>query len=317
MSLLEKLRQQRLASEAKSGNGPSTVSPAMGRNVYRILPHWAGLKGEIPSIDFGMHFVKGEQVNDKGSNLIAIQPCASVIAGQDCPVCNAIMRVKAQFAGSLPKHLEDLVSSARAQNRIVFNALHRNGEEPNKPIMLALPPTVRDSLILQIEEYATALEKDGDWSPFDLQDGVDFVINRTGSGRSTEYTVAVLPASKPVDPSVMKLIANLDDFKAIKLAENNVGRAVAGVLGIVGIYSNPAPAIANDAPKQVLQHQPAPTVEERPALRAVKAEEAVFTDAEYADSKPAPAPVQEAPAQVMSSSYNDDDLAKLLASIGN
>lgn len=186
----------------------------LGRGRYRILPSWRGAGSQKFWADFGQHFVKGPDNKVK-----AIYVCESKTFGKECAVCEAIeTAMRNTTDDATVKLLKDAQSSAK----VLLNVLHLNGPTPNEVQILEVPPSVfsgRRGVGGLVSMFEAAV-KDGYPLPTDLENGFDVIIEKSGSGMETTYSVqAVVKGSNPVDPSVLKGLHNLDEFVSQENAE--------------------------------------------------------------------------------------------------
>lgn len=211
--LVRKTKQEQAAKKAANLR---TLKPLAGKHTYRILPTWRlntmpdECKKEAQPFwhDFAMHWVRTEK-NGKPTAYI----CLDKTFGADCPVCAAIGR---GISASTDDQTIELLKSANASQKYLFNVLHRSSpDKPNEVQILEVGNKIFDQILEFVTEY-------GDIT--DLNDGIDLIINREGTGLDTKYSV--LPAGKhqKVDPSVM---ANLFDLDAVVKQENETKLKIA------------------------------------------------------------------------------------------
>lgn len=240
--ILKKRRQ-----ELNQKNRPKAEALKDGKNRYRLLPGWR--KNGDPTFDhsFGQHFIK-----DQAGQVQAVYVCVSHTFGQTCPICESI---RAGFRASPDSQMEELLKEAGASKRVLVNMLHRDGKEPNKPAVYALPASVYEDMFKIIEQYW----QDG-INALDLDEGVDFIIERTGAGVGTRYSVMPAPKSTAVPKSVTEALVDLDEYVKQE-SEQELQKALTAMSTIRGVLpapsampSNygsytPAPAAAIAAPK--------------------------------------------------------------------
>ena len=219
--VLKKKRQ-----ELNEKNRPKAEKLRDGRNRYRLLPGWR--KNGDPTFDhsFGQHFIK-----DASGAVTAVYLCTSHTFGQSCQVCDAIrsgLRSKPDSA------TEELLKEAGASKQILVNMLHRDGKEPNKPMVFGLPASVYEDMFKIIEQYW----EDG-INALDLDNGIDFIIERTGSGIGTRYSVMVAPKSSPVSKDVVERLVDLDEYVKQE-SDQGLAKALAAMSNVSGLLAAPA-----------------------------------------------------------------------------
>lgn len=241
-SLMDLIKSKKAA--LNSGKRQKTIKPKDGRNRYRVLPGWkmvlekGALSGD-PTFyhDFGQHFIK-----DEAGEMKAVYICTDKTFGRPCNVCNTI---EAGIRSTTDDALIKVMKEAKAAGRILLNVLELDGDSPNDPQILEIAPTA----------FAEVLNIFAEWGDIsDLADGKDIIIERSGKGIGTRYSVQVASKSKPVSIDVWKKVANLDEYVAQE-SEEQAARAISNVKSIAGLLpsehvprpaARPAPALAMD-----------------------------------------------------------------------
>ena len=208
-TLKEMMASKKAAIAEQSGRRTPTVKPGVGKTRFRILPSWRGLEDPTFYHDFGQHFVK-----DSKGQMLAVYVCVEKTFSKPCAVCDAIR--DGIFAATNDAD-KALLKQANAGGRILLNALQVE-KDGNTPVILELSPTTFDKLIDIYQENA-----DEDNENFniltDINDGVDVIITRSGTGLNTEYSVQpALKGSKPVNKAVLAKLNNLDEHCAQEYA---------------------------------------------------------------------------------------------------
>jgi len=235
-----------------------------GAQLYRILPHWETKSPATPDAyrRYAQHWVKGTVKNGSGSNIAAVTLCARNTYGQPCPVCDAYWAAKS--TPNLAKDVEELISGASAGTRYLVNALHRNSAEPNKVIVLELPYKIGTAIFGDPKtgsagKFGECVQLIGAY-PMDIEDGIDLVIRKTGSGFQTTYSVEYPSPMKssPVDPIVLDNLVNLDEYvKAWQHTQEDEAKAIATINSLAS-GSSPNQALLMGG--QFVQAQPAAQV---------------------------------------------------------
>ena len=231
-NIMDLVKSKKQALQAQSGRREKTHKIQPGKSRIRILPGWRGDGDAMFFQDFGQHFIK-----DLKGDLKSVYLCTEKAYGKACPVCDAIEH---GIKSSTDDDVISALKEGKSKGRVLFNCLHLDGEDPSTPVILDLTPTTATKVFELMDEY-------GDIT--DLEEGVDLVISRTGKGLNTEYGVLPSPKSKPVDPSVMKNVHNLDDY--VK-QEYDEGRNKA--LAAVGSVSGFVPSMYSDKPTAAIEH---------------------------------------------------------------
>lgn len=238
-SLQELLNAKKAALKAASGKG-GRLSEVLakipdGTSRWRIAESWRGA-GQQFWHDLGRHFVK-----DSTGKLMAVYVCQDKTYGKPCAVCDAIAQ---GIAGATDDQTMELLKSAKSYARVLVNAVRLDGADAGKMFVLELPTTLFGTLIELVSEAIdngqTLLGKDG----------LDIKIQRSGSGKNTEYQLMVA-MGKPADipAAVFDKVHNLDELithetmEAQQRAINSV-RAVSGLLPAPGTASPGLPSAA-------------------------------------------------------------------------
>lgn len=286
LTLMELIAQKKAA--LKSGNRQKTVKPPEGRSRWRILPGWDAANPAFYH-DFGQHFIK-----DNTDTLKAVYVCVDKTYGKPCDICAALgAAIRATTDDDQVKILE----KSKASGRILLNALQVDGATPNEPAILELSPNTFAEFLNIVTEWGVEV--------LDLVGGKDIIIERTGKGLQTKYSVQVAAKSADVSADVMKKVVNLDEYVAQESAEQ-AQRALANLNAVAGMLPAPTakPSLADlsiddidDAALAELEGT-ATRVADEPAAAAKPAEKAA------AVATPAAA------------TTGDDELDNLLAELG-
>lgn len=218
-SIMDIVRAKKQAIQAESGRRDKTHKPQNGKNRYRILPGWR--KEDDPTFyhDFGQHFIK----NTEGE-LQTVYVCSEKTFNNDCPICREIQRA---ISSAKDDSVLKALTEAKSKGRVLMNALHRDGDNPDAPVILDLTPGTFAQVLNIMEEW-------GDITSLD--EGIDIVIERSGKGINTEYNVQPAAKSKPVPASVLDKLYNLDEYvqQEFDAGKNKALAALSAVAGNTG-----------------------------------------------------------------------------------
>lgn len=221
---LDLIRSKKSEIQAQSGNRSDTSKPTPGKSRWRILPSWRDeADGPEPFWhDFGLHFIR-EKLDEK---VKTVHMCVSKTYGQECPICDIINDGIARAENDA---VLDLIKQARAQGRVLVNALQIDGSEPGKVVILDVTSTTFEKILDRIEDAIDEAKEEGveGYDPLSLKDGIDVVINKTGAGLNTKYDVASRKG-KPVDKAVLADLHDLDKYVAQDAADSR-NRAISVV----------------------------------------------------------------------------------------
>jgi hypothetical protein len=284
-SLLDLLKEKK--AQLSQGNN-KTIKPEEGKGRYRILPGW---RKDDPTFwhDYGAHYVR----HTKGAKP-TVYLCLDKTFGKPCPVCDALHEA---IGNTHDDATLELLKGGNASQRILLNVLHLSGESPTVPQVMELAPTAFNQILSIMEEWENML---------DPTNGNDIVIERTGQGVNTKYSVTIAGKSNPVPAEALKKIVNLDEFVA-KESEDQLRRTLLAISAATG--KAPAPALA------------APTENVAQRLNDVDPNTIDADFKEVAAPTPAPAPAQKAapapaPAAAKAVASDDPELNAMLAELG-
>lgn len=231
-SLLEAINNQR--NKLKAGNNSRPERLQSGRNLVRVLPTNDPENPECWQL-FGQHFIKGTD-----GQLKAVYFCTQTTFDEDCEICSKIAQGAAMTSDEEILHA---LKESRSSRRVVVNALYlKGGKHDNpetNPVVLEIPPSVLDGMLAVAQAYM-----EEDVNVFDLNEGINFIVEKSGSGMNTEYTVTPSPKSSKIDPAVMGKIKDLGEW-ARQESEAEKSKAITSVSVISGLgVSGSAPRLA-------------------------------------------------------------------------
>lgn len=257
MSLKDLIAKNRKNLQRGTNNRAEKL--ASGKNIVRILPSWTGTEDGEFSQNWGQHFIK-----DTAGALKAVYICTQTNFDEICPICEAI---SAGMASTSDEEINKALKDSRSSKRVLVNALYlqggKNENAKNVPVVLELPPTVFDNILATAEAFL-----DDGINVFDAKEGHNFVIEKTGTGMNTEYTVTPSPRASAIETGVVEKIANLTDW-ARQEAEAEKQKAITSVRVISGTA---------DVSVQSGRALPAPTPRQSSRLADVDVVDADFTD---------------------------------------
>lgn len=264
--LLDLVRAKKTAMSAKR-RAPTTKIPE-GVSRWRILPSWRK-DGDVQFFhDFGVHFIKDPATDE----LKATYVCVDKTYGRPCEICDAIGHA-AKSCGD--EELAAKFKDMNASGRILVNALRVEGENPNQPVLLEMPPTAFEAFLGVVEEWGDEV--------LDLANGRNIVIERTGKGIGTKYTVQVAAKTSPVSPAVMSQVTDIDEYVKQENEEHK-NRALSNLNAVAGALPAPGSRRLGSAPVDELDVDETLFVPGEP-LSAKPAGKSAVSDAIDADFK--------------------------------
>jgi hypothetical protein len=264
-SILEMIQAKQKQLSAKRGRERPEKLP-MGQSRWRILPHWAGSETELPSQDFGQHYIK-----DFTGEVIAVYICTAKTFGKECPICESI----AQALQSVEDpNARAVIEQAKSSQTYLLNAVQKTeAGYAKEPVLLQVPTTVFDQIMNVAASYASS---DG-VNIFDMNEGHDVVISKTGTGLSTRYQV--LPGSKPsaVPAELLKKARNLREYVEQEHDEGK-NRALTALRSVAG---SKTPSLAGPSVATALPA--AAGVATAAAIPAGRSDEDILADVDLSD----------------------------------
>lgn len=218
--------------------------------------------------DLGVHWIKP----DLNSKPIAVG-CKDHTLEQPCEICAAVNKSVDAVKRAADDDLLELIKQWGTKKTVVFIGIVRSGADASpEPQLIEAPPTVLGSMLAIIDEY-----NDSDINAIDPKEGVDFVVERSGSGKNTEYKVFTAAKSTPLTKEQVAKAKEMDVAAAIekeyfKGEERKALNVIASVTGVTlalppsasaGLLTRPS-ATVEDA--EIVEH---PAVESKPAPAAV------------------------------------------------
>ena len=258
-SLLDQVRAKQKELDSKRSRDFS-VTPPPGNSRWRILPHWSGDADNLPSHDFGQHFIK-----DQGTKEVrAVVVCNSKTYAEPCEVCNQIATLKAEAIATGHEELVQYYNDAQSAQKHLVNAVRweKGSGYADEVVTLALPMTAFEQLMgLVATFYAEGTNL------FDMESGHDIIIMRNGSGRNTKYTVMAAPKSSSIEDKYQERIVNLDDY--VNQINEEKTRAALAALGGSRASATALPAsVASPAAEATVDTAIAEVVSEGPTSAA-------------------------------------------------
>lgn len=300
------LAKRKLDRQAKEAQNIKTVKLQDGKSRIRVLPGWRGEEDPTYYHDFGVHWIKapGE------SKPQAVYVCVDKTYGRHCDICSAIGE---GIRNSSDDTVINALKDSNAAGRVLVNALIKSGTDPETPVVLELPATVASQIEDTLITYL-----DDDVNVLDLATGHDFIVERTGKGIGTRYSVNVAPKASAVSEAVMKTLTNLDQYVAQE-QEAKLSKALTAIGSAAGITVSTSHLLTGTGGATVSSPVSSPVSAPAASKVAESAPEIDFDedvpldleDLDLEEAAPAPAPAPEA----IIPDDDDDDVDALLAEL--
>lgn len=219
MSKLKELLAQN-KNKYKGNNGARAFKFPEGKTRIRIIQTKPGEKFWR---DVGVHWIKA----DRGGKPISVIGCNDVVHEKHCEVCAAIEKSK---IGVLDEEDEKLIKEWGARKDVLVPALVLGADKKfSDPQIVQLTPTTFGQVLSIAEEFDM-----DDINIFDIEDGRDLIVERTGKGLDTEYQVMVAPKSLKIDSSVASNLPDIDAWIESNFFNETPNKAVTAIAQITG-----------------------------------------------------------------------------------
>ena len=227
-ALLAKMK----ASKNKYARGGNTVKLKEGKTTIRILQKGSDIFWK----EIGVHWIKTE----KEGKPVAVVGCHDEVYGKPCSVCAAAE--KAMPSGTDEE--KAIMKEWRAKKSVLVAALIRTGADASaEPQLLELTGTTWGKISGTIEEYQAA-----GVDMLDPNEGVDLIIERTGRGLNTDYSVMVAPGkSKPVAKDILERLPSFDDYVDKELFKGDERKALTAIGNFSGVSVSGLTALTSSA----------------------------------------------------------------------
>lgn len=286
-ALLAKIKQKK-AQYSRSVN--KTVSIKEGKTRVRLFmaPNMVNDAHPFGERDLGVHWIKTSRTGKP----VAVVGCQEIVYDKPS-LLNPIIEKAADAA--VDDETLAVIKEWKARKQVLINAIIRDGADASEnPQILQLTPTTFGNILSILESYI----EDGRTDVLDPKTGIDLIIQRSGKGFDTEYTVMVAPSSKPINPAVMDNALDLDEFIANEYFKGEENKAIAAMTAMVGLSSGPALASSRTTA----------------ALTAARPVEEVV---EVAAKPPAGVKVASAKVDDVVDDLNDDEVNQMLEELDN
>lgn len=302
--LLDMLNQKKKQLDTK-GNDFKPFRPPKGKTVLRILPSWRGLDedGNPQPFwhDFGSHWIKAIDPKTNKVKVQAVFVCPDKTFGKECEVCATIGAAVNHAKDLGDENMEKLVKQSNAAENYLLNVLNLSGPEGERttPITMQCGNVIFKQIVALMTTY---LEEGIDITS--IEEGVDLILERTGDGMDTEYTLNASPKGSRKQQYTGEL-PDIDAIIAAEIAKNKQDRALGGLSRAIGIEPPKAGAAL-----------PGPNSGSTSASAGSILDEAEAEDAEFEPTETTAAATEpdESTAEV-EEEVNEDELEALLSSL--
>lgn len=203
-----------------SKNRAKTAKLPDGRSKWRILPPTSPTADFYQ--DFGQHFIKGSD-----GKVSAVYVCVDKTYGKPCAVCGAITHA---ISSVRDDEMVKIIKESNAGARVLFNAVQVDGPNQDAQI-LEVPPTVFNEYVRLLSEWGAEI--------MSLDSGRDIIIERTGKGIGTKYSVQVAAKATAMPKNVMDKAVDLAEYVKQE-SEDGKNRALQNLNAVAGLLAAPS-----------------------------------------------------------------------------
>lgn len=171
-------------------------TPKQGENNVRFLPPLKPNGEKLPYFHHKVHWIDGFPYECLNQTFVDKE--GNIHEACDCPACK--MSKKLYKMGEKGSEEHDLAYNLSAKDRYVFRIVDRKAEDQTKPEFYETGPSIFNKFfnIIKSGKYGNIVHP---------TEGRDFIIDRQGEGRRTNYDNS-LPS-----PDKTKLHASADDMR--------------------------------------------------------------------------------------------------------
>lgn len=209
---------------ARSGGFERPVKPAPGQSRWRILPPWKK-GGDRIFRTYGQHFIKGPDGKIAGA-FVCPSASAEEPGSVSCVHCDEVAAV-----ARLSKDDDVLrtVREFRAGETYLFNAIRTDGDEKDKVVLLSLPGSLANTYFQTLASYLRE-----EINILDPNEGRDIIVNRTGTGLTTKYSMTVAPKSSKVPKEVLDNLIDIDGYieKETNRGKTNIAKFIPALTSV-------------------------------------------------------------------------------------
>lgn len=282
LSLKDKIAAKRQVMNDKDAGRVRSVKFPNGKTVIRLLP------GTDDPNDFfqeiGIHWIK-----NKASETVCAVGDRQICFQEPCPVRDAIGELirAGQAAGddALVKRAKDMMAKSRYFVNGVVMLTGSSELKKGEAVLFEFSENTFGKLLSIMEDYIEA-----DHDVLDLEKGVAFVIERSGSGLDTEYAVSAAPKNFGVIPS--SVLDKRTDLLAYKRAQfdDRAAKAIAAISKELGrpLDSDTIARLTAPVGKAIAGPTSAPTEAKAGTASKAAAKEPVV-EAEFEETPASPA----------------------------
>lgn len=232
-------QMQKLLKEGRnkyqSRGATKVVKLKEGKTRIRVIPgNQGGVEGKFWA-DLGVHWIKAE----KNGKPMAVTGCHEKVHDKPCAVCNAVEKA---LLSAPDTETEELYKEWRSRKTALLNAIIRDGADKSDVAqILEVPSTVIENIFGILQTYA-----DDNMDALDPNDGIDFIVERTGKGFDTKYNVTPPPKSVALTKAQVDSAVDLYEFIEREHFRGEETKALNSIAQIAGVSlpSSAGPALS-------------------------------------------------------------------------
>jgi len=211
---LDDLDAQEKAIGFNQGGGGQFYQFKDGRSIIRVLP---GVHGQKAIVPFWKHFVGAAEGGKAWGG-----PCPNKMVKKACPVCQAATKLSRGTDAD-----RKLSKDITARQRYIANLVDRANPDLG-PQMAEFGPQIYNAI-------KDLIRTTGDNPTDPGEGGFDLIVEKTGSGMSTEYKVVAQRKNSPLHPDARQMnewltdAADLSSFVVIQ-EEHEISNRLGGTI---------------------------------------------------------------------------------------
>jgi hypothetical protein len=301
-SLLARIKQKK---SQYSRSTAKTVKFKEGKTRVRLIvaPNLVTDDHIFGERDLGVHWIKIQ----KDGKPVAVVGDQELVYGKPSIINPAI---EAAVKAAVDDETLAIIKDWKSKKSVLMNGIIRDGADASDdPQIIEFTPTTFGQILSIIETYI----EDGRTDVLDPRTGIEFIVERKGKNKDTEYTVMVAPSMKPISPSVIDKAHNLDDFIAAEFFKGEEKKALNAIGMMIGkpVYSGDMVELGPSSTSMLTAAKPAPVESVIEHTARVAATAATVTAVAASEA------TVSATDDGFGAGLNEDELEKMLGDLDN
>lgn len=230
MGLRDRLDSTRQAAKERKAGSTRLFKWAIGKTKFRFVP---GVEDESEFYaEYGLHWLKDEN----GSTVGAVGD-ASICYGRDDIVRDGLLEVRRYASQTEDEALEERVNDMLAKRRYIaaIQVIEAPGEVPEEPVLADFPQGVFEAILSMMEDVFNEADNDEEaTSQLIGDDAIVFQIERSGTGKNTEYSQTMTRKTASLPKGASEQIPSVKDWIAAQFDSSKIAQAAKLVSQMLG-----------------------------------------------------------------------------------